>query len=590
MSVVTHQIGENVRVAFTREARFLGELEPENLSNLGLVSTLPASLGFIAPVTKNDLNSTLIIRNLCRWRNGNLHAFESKTAVTEESTKLWLEEGLASGLKILFKILSPSQEMVGHIGLAWNLHANRLEIDNVIRGEPESPGIMGAALKFVERYAHIEFNALSLFLRVVETNDHAISFYRNQGYLPTDELPLDEIPGKSEDSQGVGAYRVMAKSLTRQSGNEGQLLTAGPSIGFRERAYSAESVSFGWNARSSSFLDRLEESFSQFIGVSHALATSSCTGALHLALAALGVGPGDEVIVPAITWVATASAVRYVGAQPIFVDVDADSWTLDHAKIEEKISARTKAIIAVHLYGFVAHIREIKEFCDARGLYLVEDAAPAIGATSEGKNVGSFGHFGCFSFQGAKLLVSGEGGMLVSNSPDLMARARKLQEHGRRPGTFIIDELGYKYKMSNQTAALALGQLERAQPQIDRKRMIAGWYRELLADCPGIRFQTELEGTKSIHWMTSVAVTWEEQGQHAVALRGLLAEKAIDSRPVFPNLAGFEFWRQQPEELLVAEQLANNAINLPSGVNLVWRDVERVAHAIQESIKRPRSS
>ena len=588
MATKTTLSSEEVWIAFSQEAKFLGGLEPADLSNWGLVSAISGSSGYVSPVTRNDLKSDLVISDFCQWRNENLHAFLDQNSVSIESTKVWLEKMLASGEKILFKVISPSQQMIGHIGLAWNTQASRLEVDNVIRGIPGEPGIMGDALEHLERYASVEFNAQSLSLRVLPSNEHAIRFYKKHGYTleePNAEDFTEHSLGNSVDPN----YFVMTKSLVRQFKTDGQILTAGPSIGFRERAYTAEAVHLGWNHRSSEFLQRLESSFSEFVGVPHALATSSCTGALHLALAALDVGPGDEVLVPAITWVASASAVRYVGAQPIFVDVDPESWTLDPTKIEEKITPRTKAILVVHMYGFVAHVQQIKELCERRGLFLVEDAAPAIGANFEGARAGTFGHFGCFSFQGAKLLVSGEGGMLVSNSPQLFARAKKLQDHGRRPGSFVIDELGYKYKMSNQTAALALGQLERIQPQIDRKRLIAGWYRELLADSVGLNFQNEISGSESIHWMNSVAVELDSPGEHGNELRTLLSERGIDSRPVFPNLARFEFWRQDPQEFPVSEFLAGNAINLPSGVNLSLQDVERVAFAIKESIKQLRS-
>lgn len=588
MVTTTVLSSEEVRIAFFREAEFLGGLEPADLSNLGLVSNISGSSGYIAPLTKNDLKSDLVIRNLCQWRNENLHAFLDRTPVSIESTKMWLEKMLASGEKLLFKVIGPSQEMIGHIGLAWNTQASRLEVDNVIRGVPEEPGIMGDALQYLERYASVEFNAQSLSLRVLPSNEHAIRFYENHGYS-LKEPNTEDLNEHSLGNSVSPNFLVMTKSLVREFRTDGQIMTAGPSIGFRERTYTAEAVHLGWNDRSSEFIQRLESSFSRFVGVSHALATSSCTGALHLALAALDVGPGDEVLVPAITWVASAAAVRYVGARPIFVDVDPESWTIDPTKIEEKITPRTKAIVVVHLYGFVAHVRQIKELCDSRGLFLVEDAAPAIGANFEGARVGTFGHFGCFSFQGAKLLVSGEGGMLVSNFPQLFARAKKLSDHGRRPGTFVIDELGYKYKMSNQTAALALGQLERIEPQIHRKRLIASWYRELLADCAGITFQNEISDSESIHWMNSVAVALDSPGEHGNALRAALSDTGIDTRPVFPNLAQFDFWRQDPQKFPVSEFLATNAINLPSGVNLSLQDVERVAFAIKESIKRLRS-
>ena len=232
------------------------------------------------------------------------------------------------------------------------------------------------------------------------------------------------------------------------------ILTAGPSISAREASYTLDAARRGWNNEWNKYIRRFESTFADYVGVKYALSTSSCTGALHLALSALGIGPGDEVIVPDVTWVATANAVVYVGATPVFADIDPQTWCLDPKSLQEAITSHTKAIIPVHLYGHPAEMDKIMAIAQAHNLYVVEDAAPAIGAEFRGQKTGTFGHFAAFSFQGAKLAVTGKGGILVTNDETLYKKVYALWDQGRTPGTFWINEVGWKYKMSNVQAAL----------------------------------------------------------------------------------------------------------------------------------------
>lgn len=573
---------EREKKAFIAEALFLGNLDFSDEMLLDeILGHDSQQLGFISPITKSDLQNEALIETLCLWRNGNQFAYPTRFVATFDSTKMWLSSVLSGGTRILFKLMNTSHELIGHIGLAWNDGQNRLELDSVQRGVSKSPGLMTAAVTWIEGYAEKEFNSPDLHLRVLSSNEHAVNFYKKLSYEIESSKPVlisDKRAGNSEEEQDF--FLSMVKPLEGSLKPKAVILTAGPSIGYRERLYVADAVRNGWNLNHSKYLGRLQESFAEFVGSNHALATSSCTGALHLAFSALGLGPGDEVIVPAVTWVATASAVAYTGAKPIFVDVDQQNWTLDPAKVEANLTPATKAIVAVHLYGFLADVTELRRIADAHGLFLVEDAAPAIGATLAGRKAGTFGHFGCYSFQGAKLLVSGEGGMLVTDSPDLYARAVKLQEHGRKPGTFWIEELGYKYKMSNLTAALALGQLERAEPQIAKKRKIAQWYRELLRDIDGLNFQEELPDSLGIHWMTSIRLSGVHAGKRET-LTSYLKAKGIDTRPTFPNISKFTFWASESKALPAADSIANDGINLPSGVGLTKSDVDFVAKSIR---------
>ena len=257
------------------------------------------------------------------------------------------------------------------------------------------------------------------------------------------------------------------------------ILTAGPSITKLEKKYVLDAVSNGWNNNWNDYLFKLEESFKKYFKVKYAIPTSSCTGAMHLILEALGIKKGDEVIVPDTTWVATASVVKYVGAKPVFADVDQDSWTICIKSLKKKINKKTKAIIAVHLYGHPSRMDEIVKIAKKYKIYLIEDAAPAVGAKYNNKLVGTFGIAAAFSFQGAKLVVSGEGGMIITSNQTLNKKIRQLAAHGRgnnkKKGPFWIEKVGYKYSMSNIQAALCLAQFERLKEIIDKKRKIFNW-------------------------------------------------------------------------------------------------------------------
>jgi perosamine synthetase len=331
-------------------------------------------------------------------------------------------------------------------------------------------------------------------------------------------------------------------------------------------------------------LNKFEHDFANYIGSDYAIATSSCTGALHLALLALDIGPGDEVIVPEVTWVATASAVAYVGATPVFCDVDLETWCISPSDLESLITEKTKAVIPVHLYGFPAEMHLIKSICDRNNIKIIEDAAPAIGAHSHGQVVGSFGDFGCFSFQGAKMLVTGEGGMLVTSDRTLYEKARKIQDHGRLPGTFWIYQLGRKYKMANPTAALGLAQLERAELQINRKRQIAQWYQDFLGEVSSVVFQREPANSRAIFWMNSLTLG-EETRLGRDGLIAELAQRGIDTRPVFPAISQYPIWGEVIAPRPNAQKIGSTSINLPSGVLLSRNSVERVCDEIRKLLK-----
>lgn len=361
------------------------------------------------------------------------------------------------------------------------------------------------------------------------------------------------------------------------------ILTAGPSITQKEIDYVNDALINGWNVHWGDYIKRFEKSFAEYIGVKHAMTTSSCTGALHLALVALGIGEGDEVIVPDISWVATASVVRYVGAEPVFADVKSDSWCIDPESIEERISNKTKAIIPVHLYGHPADMDAILRIAKKYDLKVVEDAAPSIGAEYKGKRTGNFGEFAGFSFQGAKLMVTGEGGMLVTNSTELYERVKHFAEHGRSSSGFDITDIGFKYKMSNIQAALGLAQLERVNELIEKKVQIYTWYCEGLKDVEGISMnKMNTKNEKSIYWMSSIVLN-NDFGVTRDEIIEQLRVKQIDTRPMFPQMSSFPMFKRYDNK--VSNHIANNGINLPSGYDRNQEEIGYICDNLKEILK-----
>jgi perosamine synthetase len=355
---------------------------------------------------------------------------------------------------------------------------------------------------------------------------------------------------------------------------------AAPDLSGNELAYVTDCVRSGWVSSLGRYVQSFESEFAAFCGVRHAVAVCNGTAALHLALAVLDVGPGDEVIVPTLTFIATANAVHYTGARPVFADSEAVTWNIDPAAIPGRMSARTRVILPVHLYGHPAHLQPILQHAARVGVAVVEDAAEAHGALYGGRKVGSFGRINTFSFYGNKILTTGEGGMLTTDDDELAAKARQLRDHGMSPDRrYWHPIIGFNYRMTNLQAALGLAQLERVDQFIQRKRALADQYRSLLGGVPGIVTAPEAQWARSVYWLYSVLVT-EEFPLTRDDLIGYLREQEIDSRPFFHPI------HQMPpystgESLPVAERLAQQGINLPSGVGLKDEDVERVAEAIR---------
>ena len=262
----------------------------------------------------------------------------------------------------------------------------------------------------------------------------------------------------------------------------------GPSITKKEIDYISQAAKDGWNENYIKYVSLFEQKFAAYIGRKYALATSSCTGALHLSYLSLGIKKGDEVIVPDITWVATIEPLYYIGAKPIFADIDPETWCIDATKIERLITKKTKAIVVVDLYGHVAEMKKILAIAKKYKLKIIEDAAEAVGSEYYNKKAGSFGDISCFSFHGSKTMVTGEGGMLLTNSKELIKKARYYNDHCKDSNKiFWTLKVGYKYKMSNMQAACGLAQLERIEELIAKKRQIFSWYQERISKISGLQ-------------------------------------------------------------------------------------------------------
>jgi perosamine synthetase len=366
---------------------------------------------------------------------------------------------------------------------------------------------------------------------------------------------------------------------------------AGPSITAREGELAAEAAMTAWGPNHYRFNARFEAMMAEYVGVAHAVSLPHATSGLHLALAAAGIGPGDEVIGPDVTWIASMAPVDYVGATPVFVDILPDSWCLDPAAVEAAVTPKTRAIIGVDLYGSMCDWTRLRDIATRHNLVLIEDAAEALGSTYAGQEAGSLGDMAVFSFHGSKTITTGEGGMLVTNDDHLHARVQKLRDHGRPPGDrfFLNDEVAFKYKMSAVQAALGIAQMERINALITYKRQLFGWYRERLAGVPGLHLNAEPQQVRNSYWMVTV-VPEAGFGHDKFSLQAALRSRGIDSRPFFSQLSGLKAYagRAESARFLPAHPAGSAAaargINLPSGYGLDEATVGRVCASLLEAL------
>lgn len=359
-----------------------------------------------------------------------------------------------------------------------------------------------------------------------------------------------------------------------------------PALIGNELKYVIDCVQTSWVSSLGKYVTGFEEAFAEFCGTDHAVTCSNGTTALHLALLALGVKPGDEVIVPTLTYVATANAVIYCGAQPVFVDSEPETWNMDPAQIEALITPRTRGILVVHLFGHPVDMDLILDIAWRHGLFVLEDAAEAHGAEYKGRRVGSIGHAATFSFFGNKIITTGEGGMVTTNDRALADEVRRLKNHGMDPNRkYWFPTVGYNYRLTNVASAIGLAQLEKIDWHLERRQQIATWYREFLADVPGLAWQPEKEWARHVWWLFTVVMDEDIPVGRFDALAGLKARGVEGRQIVYPihQLPPY----QDPahaDRFPVAERTVERGLHLPTWSGLTREQVGRVCDSLVECL------
>jgi perosamine synthetase len=358
---------------------------------------------------------------------------------------------------------------------------------------------------------------------------------------------------------------------------------AAPVFNGNEKKYVDDCIDSTWISSAGKYIKLFEDRFAEVCPTKHALSCSNGTVALHLALLGLGVGPGDEVIVPTFTYVASANSVMYCGATPVLVDSEPETWNIDPGKIEEAITPRTKGIMVVHVYGHPVEMDPVMEVARKHGLWVVEDAAEALGAEYKGQRVGSIGLVSTFSFFGNKVITTGEGGMVVTNDDALAARMRQLKGQGMDPQRrYWFPMVGYNYRMTNIEAAIGLAQLEKFDWHFAQRRRIAEHYGSRFGKGTGVTIQPEQSWAKSSYWMTSVLLHDKFPARDLVIQK--MAEAKIETRPFFYPMHVLPMYCAQAKQrsFSVADQISARGLNLPSSGNLTAEEIDYVCDTLIE--------
>ncbi len=364
--------------------------------------------------------------------------------------------------------------------------------------------------------------------------------------------------------------------------NKREIPVSRPALIGNERNYVLECLDSTWISSTGRFIGLFEERFAEYLGVKHAMSCCNGTAALHLAMLALGIGPGDEVIVPTVTFVATANAVRYTGATPVFADCELNTWNISADRVEQLITSRTKAVVPVPLYGHPCDMDPIMRIAGKRGIAVVEDAAEALGARYRGRLCGSIAHISTFSLYGNKTITTGEGGMVVTNDDGLAARVRILKGQGMDPQRrYWFPVIGYNYRMTNIEAAIGLAQIEHIERFVARRRQIASWYGEHLAGIPGVTLPVEKAYAVHSYWMYSIFVE-QSFGMTRDDTMTLLAHHGVETRPVFYPMHSMPVYQRPGSQgLSVAEHTASQGINLPMYYGLEQQDVIYISNILR---------
>jgi dTDP-4-amino-4,6-dideoxygalactose transaminase len=387
------------------------------------------------------------------------------------------------------------------------------------------------------------------------------------------------------------AIHVSGVDIMTAGNPPARIYLSAPHMGGLEQGLVADAFASNWIAPLGPHVDAFEREFAEMVGARHAVAVSSGTAALHLALRLAGVGAGDEVLVSTLTFVASVNPVLYLGATPVFVDSERRSWNMDPALLAEALEqrcrsgARPKAVMLVHLLGQSADIDPIKDACDRAGVALLEDAAEALGATYHGRAPGTFGLMGAYSFNGNKIITASGGGMLVSEDGRLMAQALKWATQARDPAPhYEHSEVGYNYRLSNVLAAIGRGQLALLQDRVAARRRNYAYYVAALGDLPGLAFMPEAPWGVHTRWLTVLTIDPKVFGADREAVRLALEAENIEARPLWkpmhlqPLFAGCQRFCGA-----VAEELFQQGLSLPSGSNLATRELERVVETVRNA-------
>lgn len=361
-----------------------------------------------------------------------------------------------------------------------------------------------------------------------------------------------------------------------------------PSIGEEEKANVMEAVSSGWISSKGPFISDFEDEFSNFIGAKHGVSTSNGTTALHLALSALNVGKGDNVIAPDFTFISPINAILYNQAVPKLVDSTESNWNLDPKKIEEQIDEKTKAIVVVHLYGHPADMNPIIKIAKENDLKIIEDCAEAHGALYRGQKVGTFGDVSCFSFYGNKIMTTGEGGMCLTNDQELAERMETLRDHGMKPSRrYWHDEIGYNYRMTNLQAAIGSAQVRKLGKLIEQRRKLASIYTDQLRDIDEISLQPEESWAKSVFWLYSILMNNKIKDLDRDVLSKRLLERGIDNRQFFYPAHVMPPYVElgKSKKFPVADKLSQMGLNLPSSARLGVEEISYITDSIREIIR-----
>jgi perosamine synthetase len=361
---------------------------------------------------------------------------------------------------------------------------------------------------------------------------------------------------------------------------------AEPVLAGNERKYVLDCVDSNWISSRGQYIERFEKAFAEFCGVKHAVSCTNGTVAIHLALLALGIGPGDEVIIPTLTFVATANGVRYCGATPVFVDCEDQTWNIDPALIEARITPKTRAIIVVHLYGHSVDMDAIFAIARRHKLFVVEDAAEATGATYKGKVVGSMGDISTFSFFGNKVITTGEGGMVTTNDPALARAMHQLKEQGMDPARrYWHPVIGYNYRMTNIEAAIGLAQIEKVDWHMERRIELASWYKEELRGHSAVSWQVVQPWARHVYQFFTVVVD-PAAGVDRQDIIAHMHSRGVEGRPVVYPMHVLPPYVElaRGQSFPCADRVSQHGINLPTSARLTRDDVRRVCESLVERL------